>query len=103
MELELSNYWDDFKERVNETIDCLQKGELPGLERLTVHLTEQCNFRCDYCNMRFSKRTMEKELAKKIIDEYAANGVGKPFTLLEENRQLCHILRKFFIMQNVRD
>ena len=74
MELELSNYWDDFKERVNETIDCLQKGELPGLERLTVHLTEQCNFRCDYCNMRFSKRTMEKELAKKIIDEYAAMG-----------------------------
>ena len=68
MELELSNYWDDFKERVNETIDCLQKGELPGLERLTVHLTEQCNFRCDYCNMRFSKRTMEKELAKKIIN-----------------------------------
>ena len=66
MELELSNYWDDFKERVNETIDCLQKGELPGLDRLTVHLTEQCNFRCDSCNMRFSKRTMEKELAKKM-------------------------------------
>lgn len=72
--LELSNYWDDFQVRVNETIDCLNKEELPGLERLTVHLTEQCNFRCEYCNMRFSKRTMDRNLAKKIVDEYAAMG-----------------------------
>ena len=36
--LELSNYWDDFKTRVNSTIDCLSEGKLPQLERLTVHL-----------------------------------------------------------------
>lgn len=71
MELELSNYWDDFQVRVNNTIDRLKKGELPQLERLTVHLTESCNFHCEYCNMRFSKRTMEESLAKKIVDEYA--------------------------------
>lgn len=72
--LELSNYWDDFQIRVNETIDCLKNGSHPNLERLTVHLTEQCNFRCEYCNMHFSGKTMEKELAMKIVDEYASMG-----------------------------
>lgn len=74
MELELSNYWDDFQVRVNNTIDCLRRKELPKLERLTVHLTESCNFHCEYCNMRFSKRTMDESLARKIIDEYVEMG-----------------------------
>ena len=74
MELELSNYWDDFQVRVNSTIDCLKRKELPQLERLTVHLTESCNFHCEYCNMRFSKRTMDESLARKIVDEYVEMG-----------------------------
>lgn len=72
--LELSNYWDDFQIRVNETIECLSRKEFPKLERLTVHLTENCNFRCKYCNMKFSTRTMEEILVKKIINEYAEMG-----------------------------
>lgn len=72
--LELSNYWDDFQNRVNSTIDCLAEGKMPNLERLTVHLTEQCNFRCSYCNMHFSSRTMPQALAFKIVDEYARMG-----------------------------
>ena len=74
MKLELSNYWDDFQIRVNETIDCLKEGKNPKLERLTVHLTESCNFHCEYCNMKFSKNTMDESLARKIIDEYAEMG-----------------------------
>lgn len=74
MELELSNYWDDFQVRVNNTINCLKKGELPELERLTVHLTESCNFHCEYCNMKFSKKTMDINLAKKIVDDYVKMG-----------------------------
>lgn len=72
--LELSNYWDDFQIRVNNTIDCLQSNKLPNLERLTVHLTESCNFHCEYCNMCFTKKTMDKKLVFKIIDEYKAMG-----------------------------
>lgn len=72
--LELSNYWDDFKIRVNNTIDCLNGGKLPQLERLTVHLTEGCNFNCEYCNMHFSKKTMDKNLVVKIIDDYVRMG-----------------------------
>jgi|GEM_PF-6609109 len=72
--LELSNYWDDFEVRVNKTIDRLEEEKLPDLERLTVHLTEGCNFRCEYCNMKFSQRTMDKKLAYKIVDDYVAMG-----------------------------
>lgn len=72
--IELSNYWDDFELRVNSTIDCLKQNRLPKLERLTVHLTDQCNFRCSYCNMHFSRNTMSKDLAFKIVNEYAAMG-----------------------------
>ena len=72
--LELSNYWDDFQLRVNNTITCLNKGKLPHLERLTVHITRACNFRCEYCNMRFSQRWMPKNLVLKIIDEYVEMG-----------------------------
>ena len=74
MELELSNYWDDFQIRVNNTIDCLKTKNKPTLERLTVHLTDGCNFRCEYCNMCFSNKTMDYSLAKKIVDEYAEMG-----------------------------
>lgn len=74
MKLELSNYWDDFQIRVNETIDCMKKGTQPTLERLTVHLTNRCNFHCTYCNMCFSDKIMEERLARKIVNEYAEMG-----------------------------
>jgi len=69
-ELELSNYWDDFQIRVNETIDALKEKKLPQLQRLTVHLTESCNMKCGYCNFRFNKNEMKKELVIKIIDDF---------------------------------
>lgn len=72
--LELSNYWDDFQNRVNKTIDCVKENKLPTLERLTVHITESCNFHCEYCNMNFSPKSMSKELVFKIIDDYVNIG-----------------------------
>lgn len=72
--LELSNYWDDFQIRVNETIDALNSNSLPPLQRLTVHITESCNMRCDYCNMNFNSNEMELNLVKKIINDFASMG-----------------------------
>lgn len=72
--LELSNYWDDFQVRVNETIDCLKEGKNPSLQRLTVHLTNSCNFHCEYCNMNFNSCFMDKSLAMKIVDDYVRMG-----------------------------
>lgn len=72
--LELSNYWDDFQNRVNETITCLSINKLPSLQRLTIHLTNACNFKCEYCNMKFCGETMTKELAIKIVNDFADMG-----------------------------
>lgn len=72
--VDYSNYWDDFERRVDDTIRCLRHGKMPSLDRLTVHLTESCNFSCEYCNMRFSHRVMNRTLVEKIIDEYAEMG-----------------------------
>jgi len=77
------NYWDDFKPRVNETIISLNGEKKPSLKRLTVHLTEKCNFRCSYCNMNFNKecKTMDKNLAFSIVKQYAdLNGSTIHFT-----------------------
>ena len=93
--LELSNYWDDFQLRVNSTIDCMKQGMLPCLERLTVHITERCNFHCEYCNMRFSARQMNKALVLKIIDEYAQMGgriihfTGGEPTIVDYVEEVC--------------
>lgn len=98
--LELSNYWDDFQIRVNETIDCLKSGQLPSLQRLTVHLTESCNFHCEYCNMRFSSRQMDKSLAMKIVDEYAEMGgriihfTGGEPTIVSYFEEICEYAKK---------
>lgn len=69
--LEVSNYWDNFEERVLSTYNAIKSGSYPGLERLTVHLTEQCNLRCKYCNMHFASQHMDYELAAKIVRDYA--------------------------------
>jgi len=73
-ELELSNYWDDFQNRVNKTIDCLATRDMPTLERLTVHVTNRCNLRCEYCNMNFNMKDMDLEKIYKIIVDYSSVG-----------------------------
>ncbi|GCD12888.1 radical SAM protein [Clostridium tagluense] len=70
----LDNYWDNFKERVNESIDCIEANRLPSLQRLTIHVTDSCNLSCEYCNMRFCSKIMKKETVIKIIDEYTEMG-----------------------------
>ena len=74
MTLEMSNYWDDFEQRVKETCAALEKGELPPLRRLTVHLTQGCNLQCAYCNMENAPRTIDEDLTYKIIEEYKEIG-----------------------------
>lgn len=91
----VDNYWDDFIERVNETVDTLKVGKLPSLSRLTIHLTESCNFRCDYCNVCFTSKTMDKYLAFRITKEYSKLGgktihfTGGEPTIVSYFEELC--------------
>lgn len=70
MNLDLSNYWDDFSIRVSECIKSINAGTMPELKRLTVHVTNSCNLRCSYCNMDISKTHMNIGLLFKIIREF---------------------------------
>lgn len=89
------NYWDDFDKRVSETIVTLNENKLPDLSRLTIHLTKSCNFRCEYCNLCFTHKTMSKELAFKIVNEYFEMGgsiihlTGGEPTIVPYFEELC--------------
>lgn len=72
--MDISNYWDDFPQRVTGTVKAIEEGGLPSLERLTVHLTDSCNLNCIYCNMKLKNKFMDFALAKRIVDEYAEAG-----------------------------
>ena len=72
--LDLSNYWDDFKERVNETVNAIAEDKVPPLKRLTVHLTDACSMKCIYCNMHQNNNFMSINIGRKIIKKFAEMG-----------------------------
>ena len=72
--MDVSNYWDDFVERVELTKVAVLNKTNPSLKRLTVHLTEGCNLKCRYCNMKINKREMHVATAKKAVREFAEAG-----------------------------
>lgn len=74
MDIDMSNYWDDFAIRVSESIEALNNNTFPDLKRLTVHITTACNFNCSYCNMKCSTNHMDNNLLIKIIDEFKDMG-----------------------------
>lgn len=56
--MDTSGYWDDFPERVQETVDAINNKDAPIISRLTVHVTESCNLKCSYCNTHQSNREL---------------------------------------------
>ena len=90
--IDYSNYWDDFEERVKDTVECLKRDELPCLKRLTIHLTKSCNFNCEYCNMKQEGKFMKKELCFKVIDELPSGTIhftgGEP-TIHPDIQEIC--------------
>jgi len=69
-------YWDDFELRAQETAAALAAGALPPLRRMSLHVTNGCNFACAYCNEVHSPRTMPFDIFAKIVSEYAEMGGG---------------------------
>ena len=98
--MDISNYWDDFAERVALTQDALSNGGMPSLKRLTVHLTQGCNLNCSYCNMCLKKAEMPIQLAKKIIDEFSEMGgsiihfTGGEPTIVPYFEDVCQYARR---------
>lgn len=65
-----SLYWDDFSKRVDETVTALKAGSVPPVRRIAVFITNQCNFRCSYCNMKFGTTQMKQEVFDSIVKKY---------------------------------
>jgi len=64
-----SKYWDDFQRRARETVYCLQNNKPVPVRRVAVFITNQCNFRCSYCNHSQDKKQMQREVFEKIIED----------------------------------
>lgn len=90
-------YWDDFELRIIETVDCIKAGKVPPIRRVAVFITDQCNFKCKYCNNNSTKRTLTKQTFQSILDKYGDAAIihitgGEPslvpwlYNFLEENK-----------------
>lgn len=69
-------YWDDFERRADETINNILNMNYPPIRRMSIHITNGCNFRCSYCNEHHQTKTMPFKMYSKIINEYSSIGGG---------------------------
>jgi MoaA/NifB/PqqE/SkfB family radical SAM enzyme len=106
-----SLYWDDFQRRAVETISCIKTGTLPPVRRVSIFITNQCNFRCRYCNQRFDNQSLSLSTFKEILSKYGDTAIihitgGEPSTVkwlypfLEENgeKYRFHLNTNAYIM-----
>jgi len=71
-----TKYWDLFEQRIDETIQAVKNQQIPKLRRISLHVTNKCNFNCIYCNEKHNSKELDFQQYKKIIDEYAEMGGG---------------------------
>jgi len=82
----VSLYWDDFERRAIETVDSIKNNKEFIVRRVAVFITNQCNFRCAYCNMKFGHEEMSKEIFLNILKKYGKTAIihvtgGEPSTV----------------------
>lgn len=69
-------YWDDFERRASETVKYILNNKYPPIRRMSIHITNGCNFKCTYCNEHHKTKTMPLEIYSKIVNEYSEIGGG---------------------------
>lgn len=71
-----SLYWDDFNKRIEETSDYLNgKSNVLPVRRVAVFVTDKCNFKCRYCNVKDTGETMEKSTFLTILEKYGKEAI----------------------------
>lgn len=70
-----SLYWDDFERRIYETVDCIKNHKEIPIRRVAVFITDMCNFRCKYCNVKFQKNQMALETFDEIVKKYGKSAI----------------------------
>jgi MoaA/NifB/PqqE/SkfB family radical SAM enzyme len=74
-EIRSSLYWDDFEVRIGETVEAVAAGTTPPVRRVAVFITEGCNFRCTYCNVNQTPRTLTKERFEEVVEQYGDDSI----------------------------
>ena len=69
-------YWDNFENRAIETAEAVSCNKTPPLRRISVHLTNACNFGCEYCNEVNCKKTLNFDTFAKLAKEFSDMGGG---------------------------
>ncbi len=70
-----SLYWDDFHRRAKETVEViLTNKELP-IRRVSVFVTNRCNFRCRYCNVAQSNQTLTEKDFINVLEKYGKTAI----------------------------
>ncbi len=91
-----SLYWDDFERRIKETVESIRQGKKPVIRRVSIFITDRCNFRCKYCNNRNTGSTLSKSDFMEVLNKYGDTAIihitgGEPSTvpwlypILEDN------------------
>ncbi len=70
-----SKYWDDFERRINETVEHIKTGCKLKVRRVSVHITNRCNFKCSYCNVQQNTQELSISQFDKIITEYGKDAI----------------------------
>jgi MoaA/NifB/PqqE/SkfB family radical SAM enzyme len=66
-----SKYWDNFEQRIFETVKCLKNNQPIPISRVAVFITKKCNFRCAYCNMKFQNSYMKLKTFDDICSRHS--------------------------------
>lgn len=75
MNIRHSLYWDDFSTRITETVNSLKNGEIPQVRRVAVFITQACNLKCAYCNVKQNAKTMSREFFENIVEKYGKKAI----------------------------
>jgi MoaA/NifB/PqqE/SkfB family radical SAM enzyme len=81
-----SLYWDDFERRIEETVTSIKNKTTPKIRRVSVFITNKCNFRCKYCNVNFGSKEMPRDKFIDIVEKYGKDSIihitgGEPSTV----------------------
>jgi sulfatase maturation enzyme AslB (radical SAM superfamily) len=81
-----SKYWDNFQERADETVSCIQYDKDIPVRRVAVFVTEKCQLKCKYCNHVVSGKEMSEACFDSIIKQYGRDAIihitgGEPATV----------------------
>lgn len=101
-------FWDRMQSRAKETIEAFKVNRQPHIIRFAVHITNNCNMNCEFCNDHKGGQTMSREMFSSICHKAGKEGIvhitgGEPMTVpwLEDEIENLHTVTRFALNTNL--